>query len=113
MLGATGFFRRREPNLLVTQTDTAVAHLEQAIAHASEGRQGASMSEFLSALRLGLQIDISVLAAQTELPPGAFLALARAQMTSGATEQARATLLHGVLVFPHERLLRLALNQLR
>ncbi len=113
LLGENKVSRRREPNLLVTQTDTAVAHLEQALANASEGRQGASMSEFLSALRLGLQIDIAVLASQVELPSSAFLALARAQMTSGAPEEARATLLHGVLVFPNERLLRLALSQLR
>ena len=112
-LGESKVSRRREPNLLVTQTDTAVVHLEQALQLAAEGRQGASMSEFHSALRLGLHIDISVLAAQVELSPNAFLALARAQMSSGAVEAARATLLHGVLVFPNERLLRLALNQLR
>ena len=113
MLGDNNVTRRREPNLLVTRTDTAVEHLEQALQLAAEGRQGASMSKFQSALRLGLNIDISVLAAQVELPASAFLALARAQTSSGALDAARATLLHGVLVFPQERLLRLALSQLR
>ena len=113
MLGENKVARRREPNLLVTQTDAAVAHLEEALQLATEGRQGASMSEFRSALRLGLNIDVSVLSSQVELPPAAFLALARAQLSSGAPEAARATLLHGVLVFPNERLLRLALNQIR
>ena len=112
-LGDNMVTRRREPNLLETQADAAVTHLEQAVSLASEGRQGASMAEFVNAMRLGLTIDVAQLAAQYELPSAAFLALARAQMATAAPEEARRTLLHGVLVFPNERLLRLALSQLR
>ena len=112
-LGDNMVTRRREPNLLVTQADAAAAHLEQAVSLACEGRQGASMSEFVNAMRLGTNVDAAQLAAQYELPAAAFLALARAQLATGSTEEARCTLLHAVLVFPNERVLRLALSQLR
>jgi hypothetical protein len=105
--------RRREPNLLLTAEHRRTAHVERAIAFAYEGRQGASMSEFLLALDLGADLRVCDLAERYQLTPTAFLAMARAQLAHGDAEEARRTLLHAVLVMPHDRLLRLALSQLR
>ena len=52
------------------------------------------------------------LSEQYRLSSAAFLALARAQVAVGRSDEARRTLLHGVLVMPGERVLRLALYQL-
>jgi hypothetical protein len=70
------------------------------------------MSEFVMALRSGADIDVAQLAEQYRLSSGAFLALSRAQVAMGCPADARRTLLHGVLVMPGERVLRLALYQL-
>jgi D-alanyl-D-alanine carboxypeptidase len=104
--------RRREPNILIALEDEPLRHLERAIALSAEGRQGSGMSEFVMALRAGAAIDIADLAEQYRLSAGAFLALARAQVAVGQQADARRTLLHGVLVMPGERVLRLALYQL-
>ncbi len=103
-------YRRREPNLLLTDEDRQNLHVERAIMLACEGRQGASMSEFLLAFELGAGFTVSEL---YQLTPSVFLALARAQFAHGDIEEARRTLVHAVLVMPHDRLLRLALSQLQ
>lgn len=104
--------RRREPNLLLRPEDTYQLHIERAIALAAQGKQGSSISEFLQAIRSGGSIDIGVLAEEYQLPAEAFMALARAQVAVGDTPAARQTLLHGVIVLPHERTLRIALYRL-
>jgi D-alanyl-D-alanine carboxypeptidase len=106
-------YRRREPNLLLTDEDRQNLHVERAIMLACEGRQGASMSEFLLAFELGAGFTVSELAERYQLTPSVFLALARAQFAHGDIEEARRTLVHAVLVMPHDRLLRLALSQLQ
>jgi D-alanyl-D-alanine carboxypeptidase (penicillin-binding protein 5/6) len=103
---------RREPNLLNSPESDAVVHIARAVEHAAEGRQGSAMSEFMLALKAGADIDIADLAEQYRLSAGAFLALARAQVAMRQPQDARRTLLHGVLVMPGDRLLRLALYQL-
>jgi hypothetical protein len=106
------FSTRREPNLLYEAEHNANVHIERAIAYSAEGRQGSGMSEFVLALRSGADIDVADLAEQYRLTGSAFLSLARAQLTVGKPEDARRTLLHGVLVLPGDRMLRLALYQL-
>jgi D-alanyl-D-alanine carboxypeptidase len=103
---------RREPNLLFESHQDATLHIERAIAHSAEGRQGSGMSEFVLALKSGAEIDVAELAEQYRLTAAAFLALSRAQVATGNREDARRTLLHGVLVLPADRMLRLALYQL-
>ena len=107
------YSRRREPNLLAAPEDALALHIERAIALSEEGKQGSSMSEFAMALKAGASVDIAELAEQYRLSSAAFLALARAQVSLGRPEDARRTLLHGVLVMPNERLLRLSLFQLQ
>ena len=104
--------RRREPNLLLRPEDSHRLHLERAVTLAGEGKQGSSISEFLQAIRVGGPLDVGTLAEQYQLCAQAFLALARAQVAVGETTGARRTLLHGVLVLPHERVLRVALYRL-
>jgi D-alanyl-D-alanine carboxypeptidase (penicillin-binding protein 5/6) len=104
--------RRRDPNILAALEDEPLRHLERAIALSAEGRQGSGMSEFVMAIRAGAVVDVAELAEQYRLSAGAFLALARAQVAIGQQAEARRTLLHGVLVMPGERVLRLALYQL-
>ena len=70
------------------------------------------MSEFLTALRTGAPIDVAALAEDYQLSAEAFLALARAQYTVDQVSDARQTLLHGMIVLPHERTLRLAMHNL-
>jgi D-alanyl-D-alanine carboxypeptidase len=111
-LGALHTNRRHEPNLLLMGGDVAEVHLERGVALAAQGRQGSSMSEFLLALKQGTRVDVADLSERYQLCSEGFLALSRAQLASGHSEDARRTLLHGVLVLPHERLLRLALYQL-
>lgn len=112
-LGTPIVTRRREPNLLLTPEDDIAMHVERGVALAADGKQGSSMSEFLFALRAGGNLDIADLTAIYRLSPAAFMALARAQAAVGHAEDARRTLLHGVLVMPGEHVLRLALYQLR
>ena len=104
--------RRREPNLLMKPEDTYFLHIERAVGLAADGRQGSSMSEFLIALRAGGPIDVATLAEDYQLSAEAFLALARAQFTVNQVSDARQTLLHGMIVLPHERTLRLAMHNL-
>lgn len=104
--------RRREPNLLLRAEDVYHLHIERALALAAENKQGSSISEFMQAIRSGGAIEIGDLAEQYQLPAQAFLALARAQVAVGDVTSARQTLLHGVLVLPHERTLRVALFRL-
>ena len=104
--------RRREPNLLIAPEDAGGFHIARAIELSAEGKQGSGMSEFVMALKAGAPIDVSELSQQYRLSSQAFLALARAQLAVGNREDARRTLLHGVLVMPSERVLRLALYQL-
>jgi hypothetical protein len=92
--------------------DTYFLHIERAVGLASEGRQGSSMSEFLTALRSGGPIDVAALAEDYQLSAEAFLALARAQFTVNQVSDARETLLHGMIVLPHERTLRVAMHNL-
>ena len=102
--------RRREPNLLISSHDQREMHLARAIDLALQEREGSSMAEFLMALRYG-DLDVADLSALYQLPPAAFLALARAQAALSRHEDARRTLLHGVTVLPHHRPLRMALHQ--
>lgn len=111
-LGDPHFARRRAPNLLLSPQDLHELHIQRAIQLAQEGRQGSSMSEFIQALRYDKSLDVAHLAESYQMPPGAFMALSRAQLATGNIDAARRTLLHGVLVSPEDRLLRLALNQL-
>lgn len=104
--------RRREPNLLMRPEDTYFLHIERAVGLAADGRQGSSMSEFLTALRAGGPIEVAALAEDYQLSAVAFLALARAQYTVNQVSDARQTLLHGMIVLPHERTLRLAMHNL-
>jgi hypothetical protein len=111
--GLTGSVaRRREPNFLLRAEDTHRLHIERAVGLAAEGKQGSSISEFLQAIRAGASLEVGLLAEQYQLCPEAFLALARAQVAVGETASARRTLLHGVLVLPHARVLRVALYRL-
>jgi hypothetical protein len=87
-------------------------HVERAVSLAAAGREGSSMSEFLLALRAGGVLDVGELAERYQLSPAAFVALARAQASSGDLDSARRTLVHGVLVLPSERSLRVALLRL-
>lgn len=103
---------RREPNLLMLEGERTTLHVERAVALASAGREGSSMSEFLLALRDGAVLDVGNLAEEYQLSPAAFVALARAQASTGDLESARRTLVHGVLVLPGERELRVALLRL-
>jgi D-alanyl-D-alanine carboxypeptidase len=105
--------RRRSPNLLAHETRVGEVHIQRALALANQGRQGSSMSEFLLALRAGETLNAAQLAERYQITAGAFLALARAQLVLGMQDQAEQTLLHAVLVLPHERVLRLALAQLQ
>ncbi|MEO8284947.1 MAG: D-alanyl-D-alanine carboxypeptidase family protein [Chloroflexota bacterium] len=107
------YSRRREPNLLAAPEDGLALHIESAVALSEQGKQGSAMSEFAMALKAGAAIDIAELAEQHRLTAAAFLALARAQVSLGRPEDARRTLLHGVLVMPNERMLRLSLFQLQ
>jgi hypothetical protein len=66
----------------------------------------------LTALRTGSPIDVAALAENYQLSAVAFLALARAQYTVNQMSDARETLLHGMIVLPHERTLRLAMHNL-
>jgi D-alanyl-D-alanine carboxypeptidase (penicillin-binding protein 5/6) len=104
--------RRREPNLLMKPEDTYFLHIDRAVGLAADGRQGSSMSEFLTALRTGGPIDVAVLAEDYQLSAVAFLALARAQYAVNQLSDARQTLLHGMIVLPHERTLRQAMHSL-
>jgi D-alanyl-D-alanine carboxypeptidase (penicillin-binding protein 5/6) len=103
---------RREPNLLMLEDTGSSLHIERAVSLAAAGREGSSMSEFLLALRAGAVLDIGELAERYQLSPAAFVALARAQASTGDTEGARRTLVHGTLVLPGERALRVALLRL-
>ena len=103
--------RRRSPNLLTSEDGARDRHIARALQLATEEREGSAMAEFLLALRDG-SLSIEELASQHRLPPTAFLALARAQTALGYYSDARATLLHGVTVLPHNRILSLALHQL-
>jgi D-alanyl-D-alanine carboxypeptidase len=107
------FSRRREPNLLMSTEDTFAFHIERAVRMADEGRQGSSMSEFLAALRAGGPIDVALLAEDYQLSAEGFLALARAQYAANHAEDARQTLIHGMIVLPHDRTLRLAMHHLQ
>ena len=69
------------------------------------------MAEFLLALRDG-RLEIDELASHHRLPPTAFLALALAQTSLGHYRDAHTTLLHGVSVLLHNRILSLSLHQL-
>ncbi|MFL5733027.1 MAG: hypothetical protein ACJ78Q_07470 [Chloroflexia bacterium] len=111
-LGAAPVPRRREPNLLLSPEEAARQHVLRAVGLAAEGRQGSSMSEFLLALRLGLELDAEQLHSAIALVPAAFLALARAQQAAGQPEAARQTLRYGVSTFPNDRVLQLSLYQL-
>lgn len=102
--------RRREPNLLLSCQEERQIHIERAIALALQEREGSSMAEFLLALRCG-DVDIADLTVIYQLPPAAFLALARAQSALARYEDAHRTLIHGVTVLPHHRPLRMALYQ--
>lgn len=104
--------RRREPNLLIKPEDTYFLHIDRAVGLAADGRQGSSMSEFLTALRTGGPIEVAALAEDYQLSAVAFLALARAQYTANQLSDARQTLLHGMIVLPHERTLRQAMHSL-
>ncbi|HET9495885.1 MAG TPA: D-alanyl-D-alanine carboxypeptidase family protein [Chloroflexia bacterium] len=103
---------RREPNLLMLETDRSSLHVERAMSLAAAGREGSSMSEFLLALRAGAVLDIGELAERYQLSPVAFVSLARAQAATGDVENARRTLVHGTIVLPAERALRVALLRL-
>jgi D-alanyl-D-alanine carboxypeptidase len=105
--------KRREPNLLVALEDMGAVHVARAVELSAEGKQGSGMSEFVMALKAGTHLDVADLAEQYRLSSQAFLALARAQVAVGKKADARRTLLHGVLVMPDERVLRLALYQLQ
>ena len=112
-LGESPSGRRREPSLLQIPGEDPDRHVSRAVALAWEGRQGSSMSEFLLALRLDNGIEAAEVAESYQMNAQAFLALARAQMAMGRALDARHTLLHAVLVLPDERVLKLALHQLR
>jgi len=112
-LGEPHVPRRREPNLLLEPHELREMHIYRAIQLAQEGRQGSSMAEFIQALRCDRYLDVARLAESYQMAPAAFLALSRAQLAMGNREEARRALLHGVLVSPEDRLLRLALNQLQ
>jgi D-alanyl-D-alanine carboxypeptidase len=107
-LGTVGT-SRREPNVLMAESDLPVVHVERAVSLAAAGREGSSMSEFLLAMRVGGSLDVGDLAERYQLTPQAFVALSRAQAATGDVENARRTLLHGTIVLPHERALRVAL----
>jgi hypothetical protein len=111
-LGTEPNLRRREPNLLVSPEQLYRQHLARAVDLAWEGRQGSSMAEFLSALRMNGSLDVAEIVALHQLGPDAFLALSRAQVAAGQLEDAHRTLTHGILVLPQERFLRMAIKQL-
>ncbi|HEX8598690.1 MAG TPA: D-alanyl-D-alanine carboxypeptidase family protein [Chloroflexia bacterium] len=111
-LGTDPNLRRREPNLLVSPEQLYNQHLAKAVALAWEGRQGSSMAEFLLALRMSGGLDVAEIVAMHQLGPDGFLALSRAQIAAGQTEDAHRTLTHAILVLPQERILRMAIKQL-
>ncbi|MDQ5823345.1 MAG: D-alanyl-D-alanine carboxypeptidase [Chloroflexota bacterium] len=111
-LGTDPNLRRREPNLLVSPEQVYHQHLAKAVALAWEGRQGSSMAEFLLALRMSGSLDVAEIVAMHQLGPDGFLALSRAQIAAGQTEDAHRTLTHAILVLPQERILRMAIKQL-
>lgn len=112
-LGTPHGRRRREPNLLDDGLYRGEAHAQRAIALGREGRQGSSMSEFSLAMRLGYHFDVAELCEQHSLNATTFLALARAQLAAGDKSAARKTLIHAGLVLPDDRILRLALEQIK
>jgi D-alanyl-D-alanine carboxypeptidase len=111
-LGTEPNLRRREPNLLVSPEQLYKQHIARAVELAWEGRQGSSMAEFLLALRMSGGLDVAEIVSLHQLGPDAFLALSRAQIAAGQTEDAHRTLTHGILVLPQERILRMAIKQL-
>ncbi|HEX8229177.1 MAG TPA: D-alanyl-D-alanine carboxypeptidase family protein [Chloroflexia bacterium] len=111
-LGTDPGLRRREPNLLVSPEQLYHQHLSKAVALAWEGRQGSSMAEFLLALRMSGSLDVAEIVAMHQLGPDGFLALSRAQIAAGQTDDAHRTLTHAILVLPQERILRMAIKQL-
>jgi D-alanyl-D-alanine carboxypeptidase len=111
-LGTEPNLRRREPNLLVSPEQLYRQHIARAVELAWEGRQGSSMAEFLLALRMSGGLDVAEIVSLHQLGPDAFLALSRAQIAAGQTEDAHRTLTHGILVLPQERILRMAIKQL-
>ncbi len=104
---------RREPNLLLTRQDEIKIHVERGVALAWEEKQGSSMSEFLSAFRCGVELQVETLAQSYRLNASAYLALSRAQLAIGRREEARRTLVCGISALPQQRILRLALQQLQ
>lgn len=104
---------RREPNLLLTRQEKIALHVEQAVALAWEEKQGSSMSEFLSALRSGVELQAEVVAQSYQMNASAYLALSRAQLAVGRRDNARHTLVCGLSALPQQRILRLALQQLQ
>jgi D-alanyl-D-alanine carboxypeptidase len=104
--------RRREPNLLALEDDAGDTHVERAVSLAAAGREGSSMSEYLLAMRTAGSLDVGELAERYQLSPMAFLCLARAQTATGDISGARRTLVHGTIVLPGERTLKVALLRL-
>lgn len=111
-LGTAPARERREPNLLVDPERAYSTHVARAAQLAWEDRQGSSMSEFLMALRMRGDLDVAEVVAAHQLNATAFLALARAQASAGHVEDAHRTLTHGILVLPHDRILRMAIKQI-
>ena len=70
------------------------------------------MSEFLLAMRVGGSLDVGEIAERYQLSPMAFVCLARAQTAGGDIPSARRTLVHGTIVLPGERALKVALLRL-
>jgi hypothetical protein len=112
-LGAPPVARRREPNLLLSPEEIAMGHVERAAALAAEGRQGSSMSEFLLAIRAGGDLRVEEIDEAFGLQSTGFLALSRAQMAANLPDEARATLEYAVAALPGDRILKLAIHQLR
>lgn len=111
-LGTVPASARREPNLLISADAQYSLRVNRAVELAWEERQGSSMSEFLMALRLAGSLDVAEVTTDYQLNATAFLALSRAQLAAGHTDDAHRTLTHGILVLPRDRLLRMALLQL-
>jgi D-alanyl-D-alanine carboxypeptidase len=110
-LGTPPIARRREPNLLLSPEDRAIAHVERATALAAEGRQGSSMAEFLLAIRAGGDLRVEEIDEAFGLQPAGFLALSRAQIAAHLPDDAQATLEYAIAASPGDRILRLALQQ--